>query len=394
MGNRKRLLEDFIISCFAEQERIGSLASDDQDSWARLSYELENSCLMGFAYQAVQTGRTDWIPPANILMTWKQLAHRIALQNAFYEVHTAAVCGLLNQSGIPYVILKGLSLADACYANRSIRQIGDIDILINPEDLPQVMPILQEQGYEFCPLPALEVLGPKALQVSLDTFHEITMTRDISFFKINVDLHWQVNRFLPGSPIHKIFPESDIPWLDHTRRLDVQGTQVSCLSFEGEFMFCVFHYVLHHMMDGPKWFVDLCQFLRVKGNSLEWHRIAELASDRNLQRLLTLVVALYAEVSGDTEVSRKAAAAGFCRDEPSASALRRYQANIFKPSSRLRRYRNFVTLPAGFSDRWTVLRYILFNKSASVEGRNPDIHRNSCVNLVFVMKRALGEIMK
>lgn len=394
MGNKKRLLESFIISCFAEQERILRLSPDDQDSWAQLSYELENSCLIGFAYQAVQTGRTDWVPPANILLTWRQLAHRIALQNAFYEVHTASVCGLLNQAGIHYVLLKGLSLVDACYANRSIRQIGDIDILINPEDLPQVMHILQEQDYKFCPQPALEVLGPSALQVSLDTFHEITMTRDTSSLRINVDLHWQVNRFLPGSPVHKIFPESDIPWLNRTRRLDIQGTSVSCLSLESEFLFCVFHYVLHHMMDGPKWFVDLCQFLQVKGISLEWHRMAEQVPNRNLQRLVTLVVALYAEVSGENDVSRKAAAAGFCRDVPSASALRKYQANIFKPSSRLRRYRNFVTLPAGFWDRWTILRYILFNKSASLEGRNPDVHRNSWTNLVFVIRRALGEIKK
>ncbi len=59
----------------------------------------------------------------------------------------------IAETGIPVVYLKGFALAHSLYPDPDIRTIGDIDILVRPADLGALLMFLEDQGFEFDPLP-------------------------------------------------------------------------------------------------------------------------------------------------------------------------------------------------------------------------------------------------
>lgn len=57
--------------------------------------------------------------------------------------------GVLNQSEIPYVLLKGIALCDRAYPGEKIyyRECGDFDFLIKESDVSRFKQVIQEAGY-------------------------------------------------------------------------------------------------------------------------------------------------------------------------------------------------------------------------------------------------------
>lgn len=385
------LMQRFISSCFQPVNTIPAPTPDHLQAWKDLEQTLEKNSLLAFAYHCAKKEKTDWIPPADVFIHWKRAAHRVAMQNAILERNAADLFTSLNEAGIHYVMLKGFAMADAAYENRTIREIGDIDILVGFEDLDKTIEKLEEAHYSFHPIPEFIDLGDKALQASKENLHELSFRKSSGPFMINVDLHIHSNRYLKGSLIDNMFPESSIPWLAHTRLIEIEGISVKCLDLEREFLFSVFHYVLHHFLAGPKWCVDICQFLQKRGNELDWHALSAQISNLNLRHLIILALYICTDLIGDQEMLQKTVAAGFDDYKLSVRQIKRYQANIFKDSSLLRRYKIFLSLPASFADRLRLLRFLSFDQSASMEGRNPEIKRNKWSNLIFVLKRALHE---
>lgn len=89
----------------------------------------------------------DQADPANSLR-YLQLGG-LALQNWYtlmqeqQELYT-----LFQKEGIPFVVLKG-SAADCYYPNPYYRCMGDIDIMVKPEDFDQAARCMEENGYRI-----------------------------------------------------------------------------------------------------------------------------------------------------------------------------------------------------------------------------------------------------
>lgn len=57
------------------------------------------------------------------------------------------IVGRLTERGIEVMPYKGLALAEILYGDIALRQSGDIDLLIRPQDLPRVRDAVRELGY-------------------------------------------------------------------------------------------------------------------------------------------------------------------------------------------------------------------------------------------------------
>jgi len=57
------------------------------------------------------------------------------------------IVGSLTERGIEVMPYKGLALAEVLYGDIALRQSGDIDLLIRPQDLPRVRDAVRELGY-------------------------------------------------------------------------------------------------------------------------------------------------------------------------------------------------------------------------------------------------------
>ncbi len=88
----------------------------------------------------------------------------------------SAVLGLLDDAGIRSLILKGLGLA-ALYPDRYFRTIGDIDILVDSENIHSASRLLAENGYTD--------------RCSDNGFHRTFTSPD----GVEIELHYAVSRF-------------------------------------------------------------------------------------------------------------------------------------------------------------------------------------------------------
>jgi hypothetical protein len=73
-------------------------------------------------------------------------------RNAFYTTVITEVLGILNDNDIKTVLLKGLALEISVYGNTGIRQMTDVDILLDKSNYKKALRILIANGYTSLPV--------------------------------------------------------------------------------------------------------------------------------------------------------------------------------------------------------------------------------------------------
>jgi hypothetical protein len=80
-------------------------------------------------------------------------AHLLSIsRNAFHISSSEELLSILNSEGIKTVLLKGLALELTVYGNKGLRQMTDVDILIDRKDYLKAQKVLMEKGYDSTPV--------------------------------------------------------------------------------------------------------------------------------------------------------------------------------------------------------------------------------------------------
>jgi len=96
-------------------------------------------------YQSL-LGLEDAVPAEE--MNWlKQSYQTNVYKNLLLSRELSRILEHLSALGIDVVPYKGLALAEALYGNITLRQAGDIDLIIRPKDLARVRRAVAELGY-------------------------------------------------------------------------------------------------------------------------------------------------------------------------------------------------------------------------------------------------------
>jgi len=90
--------------------------------------------------------------PTEVNMFLRGALMRSMSRNAFNTESMAEVLRLLNKEKIKTVILKGLALENSVYGNSGLRQMNDVDILIDREECIKARNILVSNGYVSRPV--------------------------------------------------------------------------------------------------------------------------------------------------------------------------------------------------------------------------------------------------
>ncbi len=124
-------------------------ASTDFDpsavDWKELYKEASNQALTLLIWDTL-TKEERAIIPKEISTRWEQTAFVHIMNNENLRYEQEQVLKALEDVGISCVILKGSSSA-ACYPKPELRIMGDIDLLVKPEEQMDAVKILQAQGY-------------------------------------------------------------------------------------------------------------------------------------------------------------------------------------------------------------------------------------------------------
>ena len=204
----------------------------------------------------------------------QNILHLIAKQLRVYK--------LFKENGIPVALFKGPLLAQMAYGEISLRQAGDIDILINRSHFEQARDLLESLGYEMSPR-----LTPAQLASHLSSHCELQFMRD-EWFTV-VDLHWDL---APRSFVFKLHGDEVMSRL---QSVSLAGTTVETFGAEDLVLYLSMHGA-KHLWRRLEWIVSLAEVLRATPQ-LNRDLLVQRAEQAHATRMLALGLRLVEKFS-------------------------------------------------------------------------------------------------
>ena len=234
----------------------------------------------------VVAGAAADLVPAPILSRLKResvansqsVLHLIGKQLAAYR--------LLRDRGMRVAIFKGAVLAQMAYGEVSLRQAGDIDMLIDREHFAEARGLLESLGYAMAPQ-----LTDAQLASHLAFHCEIPFMRD-DWFTV-VDLHWGLapRSFVFGLAVDEV--------MSRLREVSLSGTMVATFSDEDMVLYQSMHGA-KHLWRRLEWITSLAEMVRASPE-IDWSVVLKRAENAHATRMLALGLRLV-ETFSDVEI--------------------------------------------------------------------------------------------
>jgi hypothetical protein len=220
--------------------------------------------------------------PAHVLSRLKResvansqnVLHLVSRQLRIHELFTA--------HGIPVALFKGPLLAHMAYGEISLRQAGDIDLLITRTDFAQARRLLESLGYEMTPR-----LTAAQLASHLNNHCEIQFMRD-EWLTV-VDLHWDL------APRSFVFGVKADEVMSRLQSVSLAGTTVETFGAEDLLLYQAMHGA-KHLWRRLEWISCLAESLRATPE-IDWDTLINRAAKAHATRILALGLRLVEQFS-------------------------------------------------------------------------------------------------
>jgi Uncharacterised nucleotidyltransferase len=187
----------------------------------------------------------------------------------------------LSAGGVEPVLVKGLSVGDRFYEQGSLRDVGDIDLLVSPSDVGRCDAILRDIGYDRTKPPE-PLAGLRRQLYSILAKHFVYVDARTGQC---LELHWRLTK-------SRVLLEPAF-WaaLDGTTRLVLSGSDgVRVLGPLAEFVQVVVHGA-EHAWASLKWLADLSPMI-ARLDDADCERLLAFGRERGLLTTLLLGVDL------------------------------------------------------------------------------------------------------
>jgi hypothetical protein len=263
-----------------DRDQLRSLAGRDLD-WDYLIAVAYAHGLLPLLHKHL-TGTAADLVPAQVLSRLK----RESVANSQNVLHLTGkqlrVYKLFKENNVPVALFKGPLLAQMAYGEMSLRQAGDIDLLINRGDFTQARLLLESLGYEMTPR-----LTPAQLSSHLSNHCEIQFMRD-EWLTV-VDLHWDL---APRSFVFGVKPD-DV--MSRLQSVSLAGTIVETFGAEDLVLYQAMHGA-KHLWRRLEWISCLAESLRAT-RTINWDTLVDRAAKAHATRILALGLRLVEEFS-------------------------------------------------------------------------------------------------
>lgn len=275
---RSRPEVDLLLCCARTQitpeisNRIRVLVENGID-WIALIQLAMRHDVMPLLYRSLEQVGPNSVPEG-VLGPLRTRYDKWATQARRRTEELARVLQFMAEHGVIAVPYKGPALAQELYGDLSLREFGDLDIMVFERDVPIAQDWIQHCGYEFAPL-----------------FHRLTDTdnlageanRELRFYHRSdgsrLELHW---RFATRVACVEQDPER---FLRRVKTIRLAGTQVPSLSLEEYFLVLSLHATKH------KWrqLKLVCDIAEILGRGdVDWRYVLREANDLGLKRMLAV----------------------------------------------------------------------------------------------------------
>lgn len=223
--------------------------------WGRALALAEAHGLLGLLFRGARRAGPAALPRHVEVRLWtyhEQLKHKNRLMGDELRV----LVSLLEANGIPVVPFKGPTLAAKLYADPSLREFGDLDLLIAPSNLARARQLLAQRGYLplFPTTPAID----RAMLASPRHYH-LALKHELM-----VELHWRTDAEFPLADL------DEPSWWANRPRHAFEGTDLHDLH-DQELALVLLLHGSKHLWEQINWVAEVAELLgRLGASEWEW----------------------------------------------------------------------------------------------------------------------------
>ncbi|MGH2537182.1 MAG: nucleotidyltransferase domain-containing protein [Candidatus Promineifilaceae bacterium] len=238
-------------------------AFESWQSLADLSLRLELGPLL---YPLLRDLEGRHVPPG-LLQALRAAHHGSAGAQLLAQAELDYLLPALAAAGVPVIVLKGAALAHAIYPQPAWRPMGDVDLLLPFDCLPQAREVLQAAGY-----------GPRQPPPSPNP-EGLFWTQE-AWLKPNalpLELHWQLLDIPAYAPRLQV-----MELLARSRPFHLGGQPASALGLEDQLIHLCAHSLLHHAGGDARSRLDVGFLLARAGAEIDWPLLRDRAAGARL----------------------------------------------------------------------------------------------------------------
>lgn len=276
---RDRPTDSLLLRCLSPQtdsqtiQQIQASAQAEID-WQALAQLAKVHRVVPLLYNRLSSVCPEAVP-APLLESLRGHCKSIAIRNLSATAELRRLLLLMESKGIDTLPYKGPLLTKMLYEDLELRQFGDLDIVIQPEDMQSVEKLLVAEGYR-------PYFGEKTA-AELNAYMKSKNEHTYDFYhdrkQFFIEIHW---RFWP-SFFSSVNPK-DI-W--HRREPDeLAGITVSNFKIEDYLIILCMH-GSRHQWERLSWLCDIALLLQ-KYPNLDWQQVFNLAEQWGAKRMLSL----------------------------------------------------------------------------------------------------------
>ncbi len=116
--------------------------------WQYLFYVADYHAVTPLLYWNLKTVCPEKVP-AERLQVLQEFFHFNSQRNMIFVQELIRLMQLFANCNIPVIPYKGVMLAASAYGNLALRQMTDLDLLVQEKNLSRTMDLLRDQGYEL-----------------------------------------------------------------------------------------------------------------------------------------------------------------------------------------------------------------------------------------------------
>ncbi len=203
----------------------------------------------------------------NLKSTYTQISQRNMLMSA----ELIRIMKLLEENGIKALAFKGPTLAQMAYGDITLRQYGDLDILVDKQVVAKAGDIMVANGFE--PIHSMKILtNPICLELD----------KDFSFFspgQVHVEMHW---RLVPKG-LNTYFDFDKL--IQEKQSVFINGKTVYTPSSEHLLTYLCIH-GSKHAWERIEWICDIDRL--IQNHDLDWDKVLTYTKSKNDRRPLLL----------------------------------------------------------------------------------------------------------
>jgi hypothetical protein len=336
------------IPCQEKSARLRSLAREPL-RWKLLFDLADRHGTQPLLYQAL-VGIDDAIPREQV--SWLEQRYQTNLHKAlFLSRELIRIVDHLFARGLAVMPYKGLALAELIYRDIALRQSGDIDLLIHPQDLPRIRDAVRELGYS----PHLS-LSPTEERAYLKSGYEFAFDGEAGPNLLEVQ--WAIQpRF------YSI--DFDMPVLfQRAVTVSVAGRPMQTPSCE-DLLLVLSAHAAKHVWSRLVWLCDIARIMSL--STLNWNWIASQAQALGIVRIVRVSM-IFANRLLDAAI-QPASQATFPNDPAALSLADEIQTHIMSESpysvESVAYFRLMMRLRERPADRRRFLRRLVFTPGPS-----------------------------